>query len=140
SIALLEFGRIDGIEEAEAEALFEQARGAAELLREPAGRSFLLLSYGRLRGLAGDVPTYLACARAAAALAGNSEDEALLFETCAVLAHAELAAGHLTTAREIAAQALGAISAESELARRLGRSTAPALCHIWWCFASAQLG
>src|SRR6058998_3307271 len=61
-IALLEIGRIAGIEEREARDLFDEARAVAERLQDTAGHAFLLTSYGRLRGLAGDVGQYLACA------------------------------------------------------------------------------
>ena len=54
-IALLEIGRIAGIEEREARGLFDEARAVAERLQDKAGHAFLLTSYGRLRGLAGDV-------------------------------------------------------------------------------------
>src|SRR5262249_11438945 len=61
-IALLEIGRIAGIEEDEARGLFDEARAVAERLHDQAGHAFLLTSYGRLCGLAGDVDQYLACA------------------------------------------------------------------------------
>src|SRR5262249_33810233 len=60
-IALLEIGRIAGIEPGESHAVFEEARAVAERLGDAAGHAFLLTSYGRVRGLAGDVPQYLAC-------------------------------------------------------------------------------
>ena len=68
-IALLEIGRIAGIEERDAQELFEEARAVAERLGDRAGHAFLLMSYGRLCGLAGDVAQYLACAERAAELA-----------------------------------------------------------------------
>src|SRR5438132_834873 len=61
-IALLEIGRIAGIEEREARGLFDEARAVAERLQDKAGHAFLLTSYGRLCGLAGEVGQYLACA------------------------------------------------------------------------------
>jgi class 3 adenylate cyclase/tetratricopeptide (TPR) repeat protein len=140
SIALLELGRIDGIEEMEAEELFQRARGVAELLDEPAGHAFLLFSYGRLRGIGGDVAQYLACAERAAALVSGLDDASVRFEMGAALAHAQLAAGRLAFSRATAAEALGELIGNEELARRLARATAPALCHIWWCLASAYLG
>ena len=54
-IALLEIGRLAGIAESDAEDLFGQARGVAERLGDRGGQAFLLTSFGRLRGLAGDV-------------------------------------------------------------------------------------
>src|SRR5262249_35451437 len=54
-IALLEIGRLAGIEEREADTLFEDARAVAERLGDPRGHAFLLTSYGRLSGFAGDV-------------------------------------------------------------------------------------
>src|SRR6185369_70187 len=90
-IALLEIGRIAGIEEREPQGLFEEARAVAERLGDPRGHAFLLTSYGRLCGLAGDVAQYLACAERAAELAEGSGDAALAFEMHAVLAHAQLA-------------------------------------------------
>src|SRR3989442_361440 len=60
-IALLEIGRIAGIEEREARGLFDEARAVAERLQDKAGHAFLLTSYGRPCGLAGDVGQYLAC-------------------------------------------------------------------------------
>src|SRR5260370_31844445 len=39
----------------EARDLFAEARAVAERLQDKAGHAFLLTSYGRLRGLAGDV-------------------------------------------------------------------------------------
>src|SRR5439155_1191641 len=94
-IALLEIGRIAGIEERESQGLFEEARAVAERLGDPRGHAFLLTSYGRLCGLAGDVAQYLACAERAAELAEGSDDAALAFEMHAVLAHAQLAVGRL---------------------------------------------
>src|SRR5439155_581057 len=90
-IALLEIGRIAGIEAREPQGLFEEARAVAERLGDPRGHAFLLTSYGRLCGLAGDVAQYLACAERAAELAEGSDDAALAFEMHTVLAHAELA-------------------------------------------------
>ena len=139
-IALLEIGRIAGIEEREAQDLFEEARAVAERLEDPGGHAFLLTSYGRLCGLAGDVAQYLACAERAAELAEESGDAALAFEMHAVLAHAQLAVGRLGLARAIAERALAERARNAGLREALGRSTAPALCRIWWALASAYLG
>jgi class 3 adenylate cyclase/tetratricopeptide (TPR) repeat protein len=138
-IALLEIGRIAGIEERESQDLFEKARAVAERLGDRGGHAFLLTSYGRLCGLAGDVAQYLACAERAAELAEGSDDAALAFEMHAVLAHAELAVGRLDPARAIAERALAEL-ADAELREALGRSTAPAFCRISWALASAYLG
>jgi len=93
-IALLEIGRIAGIEEREARGLFDEARAVAERLADKAGHAFLLTSYGRLCGLAGDVGQYLACAERATEFAGGS-DAVFEFEMRSVLAHAQLAVGRL---------------------------------------------
>src|SRR5438132_519846 len=90
-IALLEIGRIAGIEEREARSLFEEAHAVAERLQDKAGHAFLLTSYGRLCGLAGDVGQYLACAERATEFAEGS-DAVFEFEMRSVLAHAQLAA------------------------------------------------
>jgi adenylate cyclase len=139
-IALLEIGRIAGIEEREAQDLFEEARAVAERLGDRGGHAFLLTSYGRLCGLAGDVAQYLACAERAAELAERSDDAVLAFEMHAVLAHAQLAVGRLDPARAIAERALAELARDAELREALGRSTAPAFCRIWWALASAYLG
>jgi class 3 adenylate cyclase/tetratricopeptide (TPR) repeat protein len=139
-IALLEIGRIAGIDERESQDLFEEARAVAERLGDRGGHAFLLTSYGRLCGLAGDVAQYLACAVHAAELAEGSDDAALAFEMHAVLAHAQLAVGRLDSARAIAEQALAELARDAELREGLGRSTAPAFCRIWWAMASAYLG
>ena len=139
-IALLEIGRIAGIEPQEAQDLFERAGSVAERLGDGAGHAFLLTSYGRLSGLAGDVTQYLACAERAAALAAASNDLAFVFEMDAVRAHALLAVGQLGSARTIAGQALGELARDAELRERLAQSTAPALCRIWWALASAYVG
>jgi predicted ATPase/class 3 adenylate cyclase len=139
-IALLEIGRIAGIEERESQDLFEEARAVAERLEDPGGHAFLLTSYGRLCGLAGDVAQYLACAERAAELAEGSDDAALAFEMHVVLAHAQLAVGRLGPARAIAERALAERAGDPGLREALGRSTAPALCRIWWALASAYLG
>jgi predicted ATPase/class 3 adenylate cyclase len=139
-IALLEIGRLAGIDEREAQGLFEEARAVAERLGDPRGHAFLLTSYGRLCGLAGDVAQYLACAERAAELAEGSDDPALAFEMHTVLAHAQLAVGHLEPARAIAERALAELARRAGLPEALGRSTAPALCRIWWALASAYLG
>src|SRR3989441_1103098 len=139
-IALLEIGRIAGIEEREAQDLFEEARAVVERLGDRGGHAFLLTSYGRLCGLAGDVAQYLACAERAAELAEGSDDAALAFEMHAVLAHAQLAVGRLDAARAIAERALAELARLAGLREALGRSTAPALCRIWWALASAYLG
>src|SRR5206468_5689416 len=131
-IALLEIGRIAGIDEREADRLFEDARAVAERLGDPAGHAFLLTSYGRLCGLGGDVAQYLACAERAAQLAEESEDQTLALEMRAVLAHALLAVGHLHTARAVAGQAVAELARDAELREALGRSTAPGFCRIWW--------
>src|SRR5262249_22492815 len=123
-----------------AQSIFEEARGVAQRLGDPGGHAFLLTSYGRLSGLAGDVAQYLGCAEQAAGLAGDTGDPALAFEMRAVLAHAEIAAGRLAAARATAARALAALARDAELADALARSTAPALCRIWWALASAYLG
>src|SRR5216117_3555331 len=139
-IALLEIGRIAGIEEREAQGLFEEARAVAGRLGDPRGHAFLLTSYGRLCGLAGDVAQYLACAERAAELAEGSDDAALAFEMHAVLAHAQLAVGRLEPARAIAERALAELTRLAGLREAGGRSTAPAVCRIWWALASAYLG
>src|SRR5207244_12864170 len=112
----------------------------AERLGDRAGHAFLLTSYGRLCGLAGDVAQYLACAERAAELADGSDDPGLAFEMLAVLAHAHLAAGRLNPARAIAERALAELARDAGLREALGRSTAPAVCRIWWALASACLG
>ena len=139
-IALLEIGRIAGIEERLAQDLFEEARAVAERLGDRAGHAFLLTSYGRLCGLAGDVAQYLACAERAEELAAGSDDAVLAFEMRAVLAHAQLAVGRLDPARATAGRALAELARVAGLREALGRSTAPAFCRIWWALASAYLG
>src|SRR5207245_7260146 len=136
-IALPGIGRIAGIEERESQDLFEEARAVAERLGDPRGHAFLLTSYGRLCGLAGDVAQYLACAERAAERAEGSDDAALAFEMHTVLAHAQLAVGRLDPARAIAGRALAELAG---LPEGLGRSTAPVFCRIWWALASAYLG
>ena len=138
-IALLEIGRIAGIEEREARSLFDEARVVAERLRDKAGHAFLLTSYGRLCGLAGDVAQYVACAEHAIELAEGS-DAAFEFEMRAVLAHAELAVGRLAAARATAERALTEVEQVAGLRRVVAPSTAPALCRVWWAIASAHLG
>jgi class 3 adenylate cyclase len=138
-IALLEIGRIAGIEEAEARRLFDEARAVAERLHDKAGQAFLLTSYGRLCGLAGDVRQYLACAERAGELAEGS-DAVFEFEICSVLAHAQLAVGRLAPARATADRALTGVVRVAGLREALGHSTAPGLCRVWWALASAHLG
>ena len=138
-IALLEIGRLAGIEEREARDLFDEARAVAELLQDKAGHAFLLTSYGRLCGLAGDVGQYLACAARATELAEGS-DAMVEFEMRSVLAHAQLAVGRLAPARETAERALTEVGRVAGLREALGRSTAPALCRVWWALTSAHLG
>jgi predicted ATPase/class 3 adenylate cyclase len=139
-IARLEIGRIAGMDERESADLFEAARSVAGRLGDRAGHAFLLTSYGRLRGLAGDVAQYRACAEQAAELADGSGEATLAFEMHAVLAHAQLGGGHLQAARAIAERALEELGRNAELREALGRSTAPSLCCIWWAMASAYLG
>jgi tetratricopeptide (TPR) repeat protein len=86
------------------------------------------------------VAQYLACAERAAQLAEGSEDAALAFEMHAVLAHAQLAVGRLDPARAIAERALAELARVPGLRGALARSTAPALCRIWWALSSAYLG
>jgi class 3 adenylate cyclase len=138
-IALLEIGRIAGIEAREAQELFEEARAVAERLADPAGHAFLLTSYGRLCGLAGDVGPYLACAERGMALAEGA-DALLEFEMRAVLVHAQLAVGRLAPARATADRALSDLAAVPGLREAAARSTAPGLCRLWWALASAHLG
>ena len=138
-IALLEIGRLAGIEEREARDLFDEARAVAERLQDKAGHAFLLTSYGRLCGLAGDVRQYLACAELATELAEGS-DAVFEFEMRSVLAHAQVAVGRLAPARETAEHALTEVGRVAGLREALGRSTAPALCRVWWALTSAHLG
>jgi tetratricopeptide (TPR) repeat protein len=138
-IARLEIGRIAGIEEREAQDLFDEARAVAERLQDTAGHAFLLTSYGRLCGLAGDVGQYLACAERAMELAEGSE-AMFEFEMRSVLAHAQLAVGRLAPARATAERALTEVSRVAGLRDALARSTAPGLCRVWWALASAHLG
>jgi class 3 adenylate cyclase/tetratricopeptide (TPR) repeat protein len=138
-IALLEIGRIAGIEEREARDLFAEARAVAERLQDKAGHAFLLTSYGRLRGLAGDVRQYLVCAERATELAEGS-DAMFEFEMRSVLAHAQLAVGRLAPARATAERALTEVARAAGLREAVGRSTAPGLCRVWWALASAHLG
>jgi adenylate cyclase len=138
-IALLEIGRIAGIEEGEARDLFAEARAVAERLQDKAGHAFLLTSYGRLRGLAGDVRQYLECAERAIELAEGS-DATFEFEMRSVLAHAQLAGGRLAPARATADRALTEIARAAGLREAVGGSTAPGLCRVWWALASAHLG
>jgi class 3 adenylate cyclase/tetratricopeptide (TPR) repeat protein len=138
-IALLEIGRIAGIEEREARDLFAEARAVAERLQDKAGHAFLLTSYGRLRGLAGDVRQYLECAERATELAEGS-DAMFEFEMRSVLAHAQLAVGRLAPARATAERALTEVARAPGLREAVGRSTAPGLCRVWWALASAHLG
>ena len=139
-IALLEIGRIAGIEEREARDLFDEAHAVAERLHDRGGHAFLLTSYGRLRGLSGDVIQYLACAERAAELAEGSDDAVLEFEMRSVLAHAELAVGRLAAARATAEHALADLARVAGLREAVGHSTAPAWCHTWRALASAYLG
>src|SRR5262249_33436975 len=118
---------------------FDDARAVAERLQDKAGHAFLLTSYGRLCGLAGDVGQYLTCAERATELAEES-DAMLEFEMRSVLAHAQLAVGRLAQARATAERALSEVAASAELREALGRSTAPGLCRVWWALASAHLG
>jgi adenylate cyclase len=138
-IALLEIGRIAGIDEREARGLFDEARAVAERLQDTAGQAFLLTSYGRLRGLAGDVAQYLACAERATELAEGS-DAMFEFEMRSVLAHAQLAVGRLAPARATAERALTEVTRVAALREAIGRSTAAGLCRVWWALASAHLG
>jgi tetratricopeptide (TPR) repeat protein len=138
-IALLEIGRIAGIEERDARDLFDEARAVAARLHDQAGHAFLLTSYGRLCGLAGDVGQYLACAERATELAEGS-DAVFEFEMRAVLAHAQLAVGRLAPARATAERALAEIAQVAGLREAVGHSTAPGLCRVWWALASAHLG
>jgi class 3 adenylate cyclase/tetratricopeptide (TPR) repeat protein len=139
-IALLEIGRIAGIDGREAGQIFEEAGAVAGRLGDGAGHAFLLTSYGRLCGVAGDVTRYLACAERAAELAEGSADAVLAFEMRAVLAHARLAVGQLEPARSTAARALAGLAETAGLREAVGRSTAPGFCRIWWALASAYLG
>ena len=139
-IALLEIGRIAGIEQRLAQDLFEEARAVAERLGDRAGHAFLLTSYGRLCGLAGDVAQYFACAERAEELAAGSDDAVLAFEMRTVLAHGQLAVGRLDPARTTAGRALAELVRVAGLREALGHSTAPAFCRIWWALASAYLG
>jgi class 3 adenylate cyclase len=139
-IARLEIGRIAGIDEPEAQRVFGEAGDVAERLKDPAGHAFLVTSYGRLRGLAGDVAEYLACAERAAELSAGSDDAVLEFEMDTVLAHAQLAVGRLDRARAIAERALAGVARDVALADALARSTAPGFCRIWQALASAYLG
>src|SRR2546425_142525 len=138
-IALLEIGRIAGIEEREARGLFDEARAVAERLQDKAGHAFLLTSYGRLCGLAGDVGQYLACAERATEFAEGS-DAVFEFEMRSVLAHAQLAVGRLAPARATAERALTEVAQVAGLREAVGRSTALGLCRVWWALASAHLG
>jgi len=138
-IALLEIGRLAGIDEREARDLFDEARAVAERLEDKAGHAFLLTSYGRLCGLAGDVEQYLACAERATELAEGS-GAMFEFEMRSVLAHAQLAAGRLAPARATADLALTEITRVAELQDAIERSTAPGLCRVWRAVASAHLG
>jgi class 3 adenylate cyclase/tetratricopeptide (TPR) repeat protein len=138
-IALLEIGRIAGIDQREARDVFDEARAVAERLADKAGHAFLLTSYGRLCGLAGDVGQYLACAERAMDLADGS-DAVLAFEMRSVLAHAQLAVGRLAPARATAERALTEIARVAALREALGASTAVGLCRVWWALASAHVG
>jgi class 3 adenylate cyclase/tetratricopeptide (TPR) repeat protein len=138
-IAQLEIGRIAGIEERAAQDLFEEARAVAEKLQDKAGHAFLLASYGRLCGLAGDVRQYLACAERATELAEGS-DAMFEFEMRSVLAHAQLAVGRLGPARATVERALIEVARVEGLQEAVEHSTAPGLCRVWWALASAHLG
>jgi class 3 adenylate cyclase/tetratricopeptide (TPR) repeat protein len=138
-IALLEIGRLAGIEEGEARGLFDDAQVVAERLEEVAGHAFLLTSYGRLCGLAGDVEQYLTCAEHALELA-EGVDARFEFEMRSVLAHAQLAVGRLAPARATAERALSELAQVAGLREAVGPSTAPGLCRVWWALASAHLG
>jgi len=138
-IALLEIGRIAGIEEREARNLFDEARAVAERLADKAGHAFLLTSYGRLCGLAGDVGQYLECAQRATELAEGS-DALFEFEMRSVLAHAQLAVGRLAAGRATAERALTDVARVAGLREAVGHSTAPGLCRVWLAVASAHLG
>jgi tetratricopeptide (TPR) repeat protein len=138
-IALLEIGRLAGIEEGEARDLFDEARAVAERLQDKAGHAFLLTSYGRLCGLAGDVSQYLACAERATALAEGA-DAVFEFEMRSVLAHAQLGVGRLAAAQATAERALADVARVAGLREALAHSTAPGLCRMWWALASAHLG
>jgi class 3 adenylate cyclase/tetratricopeptide (TPR) repeat protein len=138
-IALLEIGRIAGIQEHEARGLFDEAHAVAERLQDRAGHAFLLTSYGRLCGLAGDVGQYLVCAERAMAFTEGS-DAVLEFEMRSALAHAQLAVGRLVVARATAGRALSEVERVAGLREALANSTAPGLCRVWWALASAHLG
>src|SRR5205823_2672559 len=107
-----------------------------ERLADKAGHAFLLTSYGRLCGLAGDVGQYLACAERATELAEGS-DAVFEFEMRSVLAHAQLAVGRLAPARATAERALTEVAQVAGLREAVGRSTAPGLRRVWWAIESA---
>ena len=138
-IALLEIGRLAGIEEADALSLFDEARAVAERLQDDAGHAFLLASYGRLCGLTGDVARYLVCAQRATELAEGA-DALFALEMRAVLAHAQLGAGRLALACATAERALADVARAERLREAVARSTAPGLCRVWWALASVHLG
>jgi tetratricopeptide (TPR) repeat protein len=62
------------------------------------------------------------------------------FEMRSVLAHALLAVGRLAPARETVERALTEVGRVAGLREALGRSTASALCRVWWALTSAHLG
>jgi len=64
----------------------------------------------------------------------------LEFEMRSVLAHAQLAVGHLASARATAERALTEVAQVAGLREAIGLSTAPGLCRVWWALASAHLG
>ena len=102
-IALLEIGRIAGIEEREARDLFDEAR-VAERLQDKAGRvpAHVLRTPVRARGRRGAVPRV----RGARDGARRGSDDAVFeFEMRSVLAHAQLAVGRLAPARATAERA-----------------------------------
>ena len=93
-IALLEIGRIAGIEEREARALRRGPRFAERLQTRPRVPAHVLRTPVRARG---DVGQYLACAERATEFAEGS-DAVFEFEMRSVLAHAQLAVGRLAPA------------------------------------------
>ena len=138
-IALLEIGRIAGIEEREAQDIFAEARAVAEQLQDKAGHAFLLTLTDACAGSRATCGS-ISCVRSAPPSSPRDRTPMFEFEMRSVLAHAQLAVGRLAPARATAERALAEVARAAGLREEVGRSTAPGLCRVWWALASAHLG
>ena len=128
---LLQVGWRLGVTAEEAATLFDEGKALAERNQSLQLLASILMAYGAVRGVAGDVGRYLELASEAARVAAQTGDAGLLLATQTGLVYSHFAAGRLREALAFAEAAVAQGQHDPQPAVRV-LSLNPYLFCLWW--------